>query len=69
MSGKSAHGNGGKIAYYEHSWATKTQSCLSKKVLSCEPHRILAKKIEPVVWADVKRLLLDHGSLDMPQTN
>lgn len=61
MSGKSAHGNGGKIGYYEHAWATKTQSCLSQKVFACEPHRILAKKIEPVVWADVKRLLTDKG--------
>lgn len=59
MVGKSAHGNGGKIGYYEHGWATKVQSCLSKKVFACEPHRILAKKIEPVVWEDVKRLLTD----------
>lgn len=59
MCGKSAHGNGGKVGYYEHTWATKTQSCLSKKVFSCAPHRIPAKKIEPVVWESVKRLLLD----------
>ncbi len=59
LCGKSAHGNGGKIGYYEHAWATKTQSCLSKKVFSCSPHRVLAKKIEPVVWEDVKRLLSD----------
>jgi site-specific DNA recombinase len=57
LCGKSARGNGGKIGYYEHTWSTKAQSCLSKKVLSCEPHRILAKRIEPVVWADVLRLL------------
>lgn len=60
MSGKSAHGNGGKIGYYEHSWATKTQSCLSKKVFQCEPHRILAKRLEPVVWSDVLKLLTDR---------
>lgn len=57
MCGKSAHGNGGKIGYYEHAWSTKNQSCLSKKAFNCEPHRILAKKIEPVVWQDVKRLI------------
>lgn len=58
LCGKSAHGNGGKIGYYEHAWSTKTQSCLSKKVFSCDPHRILAKKIEPLVWQDLKRFLL-----------
>ena len=30
-------------------------------MFSCEPHRILAKKIDPVVWADVKRLLSDKS--------
>ena len=59
LCGKSAHGNGGKIGYYEHAWSTKTQSCLSKKTFACEPHRVLAKKIEPVVWEDVKKLLTD----------
>lgn len=59
MSGRSANGNGGKIAYYEHAWATKSQSCLSKKVFSCQPHRILANRIEPFIWNDVKRLLSD----------
>lgn len=59
MCGKSAHGNGGKVGYYEHTWATKNQSCLSKKVFSCQPHRVPAKKMEPVVWESVKRLLLD----------
>ena len=57
MGGKSAHGKNAKIAYYEHSWATKSQALLSKKVFSCEPHRILAKKIEPVVWDSVKEFL------------
>ncbi len=49
MCGKSAHGNGGKIGYYEHSWATKKESCLTKKTFSCNPHRVLAKKLEPLV--------------------
>ena len=61
MCGKSAHGNGGKIGYYEHTWSTKTQSCLSKKVFDCQPHRILAKRIEPVVWQDVKRLICSEN--------
>lgn len=58
LCGKSAHGKGGKIAYYEHAWSTKAQSCLSKKTFSCEPNRILAKKIEPIVWSDIRRMLL-----------
>lgn len=57
LCGKSAHGRVAKIAYYEHAWSTKTQSCLSKKIFSCDPNRILAYKIEPVVWNDVKNIL------------
>ena len=49
MCGKSAHGKTKKIGYYEHSWATKKESCLSKKAFSCEPHRVQAKKLEPLV--------------------
>ena len=57
MCGKSAHGNGGKIGYYEHSWATKRESCLSKKTFHCEPHRVLAKKLEPLVTEKVGYML------------
>ena len=59
LSGKSAHGNGGKIAYYEHSWTTKRDSCLTKKTFQCEPHRVLAKKLEPAVMEQVRRFLTD----------
>lgn len=59
MAGKSAHGRSGKVAYYEHSWANKANASYSKKVFHCEPHRILAKKIEPVVWESVKEFLTD----------
>ena len=31
MVGKSAHGNSGKVPYYEHGWATRKQACLVKK--------------------------------------
>jgi site-specific DNA recombinase len=61
LCGKSAHGNGGKIGYYEHSRSTKAMACMSKKVLACDPVRILAKKVEPVVWDDVKRILTNKG--------
>jgi hypothetical protein len=57
MAGKSAHGKGGKIGYYEHSWSTKAGCVLSKELLQCDPHRIQAKLIEPVVWDEVKKFL------------
>lgn len=61
MCGKSAHGNGGKIGYYEHGWATKRDSTLSKKIFQCEPHRILAKKLEPLVLEKVRLLISDKN--------
>lgn len=57
MAGKSAHGKAGKIAYYEHSWVTNRNAILNKKLPQCTPFRILAKKIEPSVWKDVKLFL------------
>lgn len=57
MVGKSAHGKNEKIGYYEHSWATKKNSTLSAKILQCDPHRVLAKKLEPFVIERVKALL------------
>ena len=59
MCGKSAHGRKKKIGYYEHSWLTKRNSTLSKKLLKCEPHRVLAKRLEPIVWEDVRKVILD----------
>lgn len=57
MCGKSAHGNGGKIGYYEHSWAVKRQACLTDKVFDCGSFkRIGSKKLEPVVIAKVCEL-------------
>jgi site-specific DNA recombinase len=57
MCGKSAHGNGGKIGYYEHSWSTKRNSTLTKKIFECEPKRVLAKKLEPIVIEKVESIL------------
>jgi len=44
------HGNGGKIAYYEHGWSIRRQSGLVKKIFSFQPMRIQAKILEPIVW-------------------
>src|SRR5260221_533103 len=49
--------NGYKIAYYEHSWNTKRNSTLFKKTFQCEPKRVLAKKLEPLVWAEAKKFV------------
>ena len=57
MSGKSAHGRNRKVPYYEHAWATKHQAALSKRIMQCDPHRIQAEKIEPLVWQEVKKFL------------
>lgn len=57
MVGKSAHGRKEKIGYYEHSWATKKNAHLTAKIFKCEPTRILAKKLEPMVISEVKKLL------------
>lgn len=59
MCGKSAHGNGGKIGYYEHSWSTKRNSTLTKKIFDCEPKRVLAKKLEPLVTSKVEAILFE----------
>ncbi len=57
LVGKSAHGRKEKIGYYEHGWATKKNAHLTKKIFHCEPHRILAKKLEPLVLDEVKKVL------------
>jgi len=57
MPGRSATGRNGKVPYYEHSWATKRESCLSKKTFKCDPHRVQAKKLEPLVWEEFCRFL------------
>ena len=57
MVGKSAHGNSGKVPYYEHGWATRREGCLVKPAFNCFPFRVLAKKLEPAVWEQIERLL------------
>lgn len=57
MPGKSATGNGGKVGYYEHAWATKRDATLSKKLFRCEPHRVPAKKLEPFVLTKINEFM------------
>lgn len=58
MSGKSAHGNGGKIAYYDHAWTAKIENVTDQKSKRCDPQRVLAEKLEPIVWKAVKDFVL-----------
>ncbi len=64
LPGKSAWGNGGKVPYYEHGWATKRQSMLNKKVFACHPHRVQAKILEPKVWEKVQDVLFESERAD-----
>ena len=57
LVGKSAHGNSGKVPYYEHGWSTKKQGCLLKPVFDCKPFRLPARKLEPALWEKVHDLL------------
>jgi hypothetical protein len=41
------------VGYYEHVWATKRDSTLSKKIFKCDPHRVPSKILEPIVWEKV----------------
>ncbi len=63
MCGKSAWGKCGKVGYYEHSWATRKDSTLSKKEFQCSPHRVPAKKLEPLVVDELFKLLSDESLL------
>lgn len=57
MPGKSATGRTTKVGYYEHAWATKRDSTLSKKMFQCEPHRVPLKKLEPAVWSKLSEFI------------
>jgi Recombinase zinc beta ribbon domain len=64
MPGKSATGRNGKVGYYEHSWATKRDSTLSKKIFRCEPHRIPSRIIEPLVWQEVVKFVTKRDFIE-----
>lgn len=58
MSGKSAHGRGGKVGYYEHMKTARMQSGNPQKLQTHSPHRVPAAKLEPLVWQEVKQFVL-----------
>ncbi len=62
MSGASATGGTGKrVGYYEHLATRKNEASLEYKLLNHKPRRIPALKIEPAVWEEVKRFILDEN--------
>lgn len=64
LPGKTATGRIKRVFYYEHGWATKRNAGLSKELLTCEPKRILASKIEPIVWHEVVKFLTTPKMLE-----
>jgi hypothetical protein len=64
LPGKTATGRSTRVFYYEHGWATKRNAALSKKFFDCEPRRVLANKIEPLVWQEVTSFLTSPKMLE-----
>lgn len=57
MTGKFAHGNAGKIPYYEHSWSIRKQACLAKKTYQCTMFKkVLSKSLESAAWNEIEGL-------------
>jgi site-specific DNA recombinase len=57
LPGKTAHGKGGKVGYYEHGWAAKKGTHVPGLKNQCWPFRVPAKKLEPAVWAEIQKVL------------
>lgn len=62
MAGASATSRSGhKVGYYEHTATRKNEASLKQKLLKHGPRRIPVAKIEPVVWQEAKRFILEDG--------
>ncbi len=61
MSGKSAHGQAGKVGYYEHIKTARLQSGSTEKLKTHNPHRVPSIKLEPIVWQEVKKFILSDA--------
>jgi site-specific DNA recombinase len=59
MVGKSAHGNSGKVPYYEHGWQTVRESVIDPALRKkkCQPYRVQGKILERRVWEELYRIL------------
>lgn len=62
LSGASATGGTGKrVGYYEHLATRKKEATINYKLLKHRPRRIPALKIEPFVWDEVKKFILNES--------
>lgn len=59
MAGRSAHGNGGKVAYYEHAAQLRRDGCIPKedRPEKCKPFRVQAKILEKRVFDELEKWL------------
>ncbi len=65
LSGKSAHGNGGKIGYYEHSWRYRKNFCKTTKMHNCtSPNRFPAKRVHELVLERIFELIQDKKNAE-----
>lgn len=53
MVGKSAHGNSGKVGYYEHASNTVPGAHVPELQRTCEHVRVQAKLLEPALWSEI----------------
>lgn len=61
LTGKSAHGQGGKVGYYEHGWRYRKNFCKTDKMHNCSaPNRFNAKKVHDFIISKVMELLNDE---------
>jgi site-specific DNA recombinase len=61
MAGASATSATGKrFGYYDHTAIRKDEVATKKRLLKHEPRRVPAARLEPIVWTEVKRFILDE---------
>jgi hypothetical protein len=53
MVEKSAHGNSGKVGYYEHASNTVPGAHVPELQRTCEHVRVQAKLLEPALWSEI----------------
>ncbi len=61
LVGKSAHGNSGRVAYYEHGSQLRRDGCIPKedRPEKCKPFRVQAKILEKRVFDEIEKWLND----------
>jgi site-specific DNA recombinase len=61
MAGASATGGTGqRFGYYDHTLTKKDEVATKKRLLQHGPRRVPATKLEPIVWQEVKKFIMDE---------